>query len=87
MDALIEILKKPTIGDVVSELAIFAAPLWIAVFVGLVVGWSWRPRWAAGLVDAQMGNSNSGSSLLRLDNFKGFASSSCEKEEKVVEMR
>ncbi|ONK71728.1 uncharacterized protein A4U43_C04F11750 [Asparagus officinalis] len=86
MDALIEILKKPTIGDIVSELAMFAAPLWIAVFVGLVVGWSWRPRWAADLVDVQRGNSNSGSSLLRLDNFKGLASSSCEREEKVVEI-
>ena len=50
LDALIEILRKPTIGDVVTELALFAAPLWIAVLVGLFVGWAWRPRWAAGLV-------------------------------------
>ncbi|XP_020572201.1 uncharacterized protein LOC110019026 [Phalaenopsis equestris] len=50
LDALIEILRKPTIGDMVSELTLFAAPLWLAVFVGLVVGWVWRPRWAAGLV-------------------------------------
>ncbi|KAK8916903.1 hypothetical protein KSP39_PZI022835 [Platanthera zijinensis] len=50
MRALIEILRKPAIGDVLSELALFAAPVWLAVFVGLVVGWAWRPRWAAGLV-------------------------------------
>ena len=53
LDALIEILRKPTIGDVVTELALFAAPLWIAVLVGLFVGWAWRPRWAAGLVGGQ----------------------------------
>lgn len=50
LDALIEILRKPTVGDVVAELALFAAPFWIAVLVGLFVGWAWRPRWAAGLV-------------------------------------
>ncbi|KAG1354070.1 stAR-related lipid transfer protein 7, mitochondrial-like [Cocos nucifera] len=50
LDALIEILRKPTVGDVVTELALFATPLWIAVLVGLFVGWAWRPRWAAGIV-------------------------------------
>lgn len=50
LDALIEILSKPTVGKVVAELVLFAAPLWIAVLVGLFVGWTWRPRWAAGLV-------------------------------------
>ncbi|KAH0456903.1 hypothetical protein IEQ34_014810 [Dendrobium chrysotoxum] len=58
LDALIEILRKPTIGDIVSELTLFAAPLWIAVFVGLVVGWAWKPRWATGLVGEEKGCSN-----------------------------
>ncbi|XP_008778542.2 uncharacterized protein LOC103698325 [Phoenix dactylifera] len=53
LDALIEILRKPTVGDVVTELALFAAPLWIAVLVGLFVGWAWRPRWAAGLLGGE----------------------------------
>lgn len=58
LDALIEILRKPTIGDIVSELTLFATPLWVAVFVGLVVGWAWKPRWAAGLVGGGKGYSD-----------------------------
>lgn len=58
LNALSEILRKPTIGDIVSELTLFAAPLWIAVFVGIVVGWAWKPRWAAGLVGERKGSSD-----------------------------
>lgn len=82
MDALMEILKKPTIGDVLSEMALFVAPIWVAAFVGLVVGWTWKPRWAAQFVDSKIGFGDSGS--LRLDC---YPSSSCAKEEKVVELR
>ncbi|GAB4858109.1 hypothetical protein Ancab_016011 [Ancistrocladus abbreviatus] len=39
------ILKRPTLWDVVMELMIFVVPLWIAVAVGVVVGWAWRPKW------------------------------------------
>lgn len=76
IDALIEILNKS-----VSEFALFAAPLCVAVVVGLVLGWTWRPRWVSDLIAARF---NDGSSLLRLDAFKSCASSSCEK---AVEMR
>ncbi|KAE8717490.1 putative beta-1,3-galactosyltransferase 6 [Hibiscus syriacus] len=41
-----EILSKPTIGDVLSELLIFIAPMWAAVIVGVLVGWAWKPKWA-----------------------------------------
>ncbi|KAE8698156.1 putative beta-1,3-galactosyltransferase 6 [Hibiscus syriacus] len=41
-----EILSKPSIGDVLSELLIFIAPLWVAVIVGVLVGWAWKPKWA-----------------------------------------
>ncbi|PKU76608.1 hypothetical protein MA16_Dca001213 [Dendrobium catenatum] len=55
LDALIEILRKPIIGDIVLQLTLFAAPLWISIFVGLVVGWVWKPRWATGLVGEEKG--------------------------------
>ncbi|CAN8245641.1 unnamed protein product [Cochlearia groenlandica] len=29
-----------------SDLLVFVAPLWIAVVVGVLVGWVWRPKWA-----------------------------------------
>ncbi|KAA8526073.1 hypothetical protein F0562_007827 [Nyssa sinensis] len=43
---LFEILQRPTIGDVFVELFMFMAPLWVAVFVGVLVGWTWKPQWA-----------------------------------------
>ncbi|PKU59592.1 hypothetical protein MA16_Dca017155 [Dendrobium catenatum] len=58
LNALMEIMRMPTIGGVLLELAFLATPLWVAVFVGLVVGWAWRPRWAAGLVGGGKGNSD-----------------------------
>lgn len=43
---LLEILKRPTFGDVLAELVMFVIPLWIAVIVGVLVGWAWKPKWA-----------------------------------------
>nr|GMC97854.1 StAR-related lipid transfer protein 7, mitochondrial [Ipomoea batatas] len=46
VSALLGILQKPTIGDVIIEMMLFMAPVWIAIVVGVLVGWSWRPSWA-----------------------------------------
>ncbi|KAL3499115.1 hypothetical protein ACH5RR_041847 [Cinchona calisaya] len=44
---LVEIFQRSTsIWDVVTELLMFAAPLWIAVVVGVLLGWAWKPKWA-----------------------------------------
>ena len=43
---LLEIFRRPTIVEVLGELVFFIAPLWIAVFVGVLVGWAWKPKWA-----------------------------------------
>lgn len=32
-----------------SELMMFITPLWMAVIVGVLVGWAWKPRWAKNL--------------------------------------
>ncbi|KAJ8763853.1 hypothetical protein K2173_003635 [Erythroxylum novogranatense] len=42
----LEILRRPTIGSVFGEVLMFMTPLWIAVVVGIIVGWSWKPKWA-----------------------------------------
>lgn len=47
VSVFLEILRKPTIGDVLSELMMFIAPLWVAVIVGVLVGWAWKPKWAS----------------------------------------
>lgn len=45
LEALIQILQKPSLLEIAIEMFIFAAPLWIALIAGLVIGWAWRPRW------------------------------------------
>lgn len=46
---LLEILQRPTIGEVLNEILIFVIPLWVAVAVGVLVGWAWKPKWASNL--------------------------------------
>ena len=58
LNCLIEILKKPAFGEIFSELAIFFAPLWIALAVGLFVGWAWRPSWAVEMLGFESSNSS-----------------------------
>ncbi|PKI64389.1 hypothetical protein CRG98_015249, partial [Punica granatum] len=41
-----EILQRPTIGGVLAELVTLMAPVWVAVVVGVLVGWAWKPKWA-----------------------------------------
>ncbi|CAI0441846.1 unnamed protein product [Linum tenue] len=43
---LLDILQRPSPFAVMGELSMLVAPLWIAVLVGVLVGWSWRPKWA-----------------------------------------
>ncbi|CAK9158241.1 unnamed protein product [Ilex paraguariensis] len=47
IDAFFEILKKPTFGEVLLELMMFMGPVLIAVLLGIMVGWAWKPRWAS----------------------------------------
>lgn len=61
---LLEVLKSPSIWDMLLELMLLTVPLWIAVFVGVVVGWAWRPNWAifgGGVAQKQSSSSSSSS--------------------------
>lgn len=62
-----EIFNKPTMGDVLRELMMFIAPLWIAVIVGVLVGWAWKPKWVnlgcRDLVDASLSKVSNSSSI------------------------
>ncbi|XP_027914253.1 uncharacterized protein LOC114173824 [Vigna unguiculata] len=40
-----EFLKKPSITETFVDILLCAVPIWLAVMIGLVIGWSWRPRW------------------------------------------
>lgn len=47
VSALLEIFQRPSMADVLCELVLFIIPLWIAVIVGVLVGWSWKPKWVS----------------------------------------
>ncbi|GMH08827.1 hypothetical protein Nepgr_010667 [Nepenthes gracilis] len=47
IDAFGRILETPTLGGIVIEIVLFIIPVWVAFFVGLMVGWAWRPSWAS----------------------------------------
>ncbi|GAA0143797.1 hypothetical protein LIER_04398 [Lithospermum erythrorhizon] len=38
---LLEVLQRPTMGD----LMILTIPIWVAVILGVLVGWAWKPHW------------------------------------------
>ncbi|KAF5460478.1 hypothetical protein F2P56_020342 [Juglans regia] len=49
LSALLEILRRPTMVGMLSELMMFTTPLWMVFIVGVLVGWAWKPRWAKNL--------------------------------------
>lgn len=42
---LVEFFTNPTITETFVDILLCAVPIWLAVMIGLVIGWSWRPRW------------------------------------------
>ncbi|KAK5803095.1 StAR-related lipid transfer protein 7, mitochondrial [Gossypium arboreum] len=44
---LMEFLKKPTITETFVDILLCAVPIWLAVMIGLFIGWAWRPRWTS----------------------------------------
>lgn len=50
LSAVARVLEQPTAWGAACEMAVLAGPLWAAALLGLLLGWAWRPRWAAGLV-------------------------------------
>ncbi|KAI6693407.1 hypothetical protein NL676_021117 [Syzygium grande] len=46
---LADFLRKPSVAETFVDILLCAVPIWLAVMIGLLIGWSWRPRWT-GLV-------------------------------------
>ncbi|XP_051152741.1 uncharacterized protein LOC127266524 [Andrographis paniculata] len=42
-------VNNPALMEALVDILICAVPIWLAVMIGLLIGWSWRPRWT-GLV-------------------------------------
>ncbi|ERN01408.1 uncharacterized protein LOC18429490 [Amborella trichopoda] len=41
----VQFLRNPLIVETFLDVLICSVPIWVAVMIGLVIGWSWRPRW------------------------------------------
>lgn len=74
VSALLEIFQGPSFSilDVITQLMMFAAPLWIAVLVGVLVGWTWKPRWANFNGDFSVSASVSSSSSTSFSSIRGM---------------
>ncbi|KAK4773235.1 hypothetical protein SAY87_028254 [Trapa incisa] len=46
---LADFLRRPSLTETFVDILLCAVPIWLAIMIGLVIGWSWRPRWT-GLV-------------------------------------
>lgn len=44
-----ELVNRPAVMETFVDILLCVVPIWVAVMIGLVIGWSWRPRWT-GLV-------------------------------------
>ncbi|KAI4368016.1 hypothetical protein MLD38_016629 [Melastoma candidum] len=49
-----EILRRPTLGAIVEEMIRLMGPIWVAVIIGVLVGWAWKPKWAKHLGKEQL---------------------------------
>ncbi|KAH6816353.1 Polyketide cyclase/dehydrase and lipid transport superfamily protein [Perilla frutescens var. frutescens] len=45
----LEFLSWPAVMETFVDILVCAVPIWVAVMIGVLIGWSWRPRWS-GLV-------------------------------------
>ncbi|KAL5567666.1 hypothetical protein UlMin_024241 [Ulmus minor] len=47
VEALQEILERPTIVGVCTGMMVFLCPVWVAFLLGIMVGWAWKPKWVS----------------------------------------
>ncbi|KAG2317350.1 hypothetical protein Bca4012_068245 [Brassica carinata] len=46
---LTDFIRRTSVSETFVDILLCAVPIWLAVMIGLLIGWSWRPRWT-GLV-------------------------------------
>ncbi|CAI9277768.1 unnamed protein product [Lactuca saligna] len=44
---LMDFINKPTLVETFVDIFFCAVPIWVAVMVGVVIGWAWTPRWTS----------------------------------------
>ncbi|MED6222367.1 hypothetical protein PIB30_063619 [Stylosanthes scabra] len=74
--AFFGVMEMATALDILSDLFVFIAPIWIAVIVGVVLGWAWKPKWADNLPSIEPTSNSYVIPKLRLPSWPAFASTS-----------
>lgn len=49
METIAEMVDAQTVMETFVDILICVVPIWLAVMLGLLIGWTWKPRWT-GLV-------------------------------------
>ncbi|KAL3507700.1 hypothetical protein ACH5RR_033082 [Cinchona calisaya] len=49
METVDEIINKQAVMETFVDILLCSVPIWLAIMIGLLIGWSWKPRWT-GLV-------------------------------------
>ncbi|KAI3504197.1 hypothetical protein L1887_32742 [Cichorium endivia] len=44
---LMDFINKPALIETFVDIFFCAVPIWVAVMVGVVIGWAWTPRWTS----------------------------------------
>jgi len=47
MDIFMDFFNKPSVTETFVDVLLCVVPIWVAVMIGLLIGWSWRPRWTS----------------------------------------
>ncbi|KAF8086613.1 hypothetical protein N665_0619s0007 [Sinapis alba] len=42
---LTDFLRRTSVTETFVDILLCTVPIWLAVMIGLLIGWSWRPRW------------------------------------------
>lgn len=44
---LTNFITKPSLIETFVDIFLCAVPIWLAVMIGVVIGWAWTPRWTS----------------------------------------
>jgi hypothetical protein len=42
-----QVFQRQAMVDTLMDVVMCLVPVWLAVIIGLIVGWAWKPRWAS----------------------------------------
>lgn len=42
-----QVFQRQAVMDTLMDVMMCLVPVWLAVIIGLIVGWAWKPRWAS----------------------------------------